>query len=225
MGTRRSVERARAHYQDVGVVESYDSWRYEARRGRRRNARDLDAIGRALDEAARRGHPVRTALDLPCGTGRLVPLFRERGIREFGADISFAMMSRARRKFGDQIRVLRCDAIAIPLADASVDAVFAIRFFFHLDHPTRQEVLREMGRVSRRWLVLDFRHRYNLRWVSWRVRRRVGLMREIPHRFTREGLDEELRQAGLRLIAAAPSRRYFGWLSDKWTVLAEKRED
>ena len=81
-----------------------------------------------------------------------------------------------------------------------------------------------MRRVSRRWLVLDFRHRYNLRWVSWSVRRRLGLMREIPHRFTRRGLDEELRQAGLRLIAAAPSRRYFGWLSDKWIVLAEKRE-
>jgi ubiquinone/menaquinone biosynthesis C-methylase UbiE len=218
------VERARTHYQDVTVVESYDSWRYEARRGRRRNARDLEAIGRALDEAARRGHPVRTALDLPCGTGRLVPFFRDRAIRGFGADISLAMMSHARRKHGSALPVLRCEASAIPLPDASVDAVLAIRFFFHLDHPTRLEVLREMHRVSRRWLVLDFRHRYNLRWLSWRVRRRLGLMREIPHRFTREGLDEELRQAGLRLISAASSRRYFGWLSDKWIVLAEKRE-
>lgn len=224
MVTRRSVERARTHYQDVTVVESYDSWRYEARRGRRRNARDLEAIGRALDEAARRGHPVRTALDLPCGTGRLVPFFRDRAIRGFGADISLAMMSHARRKHGSALPVLRCEASAIPLPDASVDAVLAIRFFFHLDHPTRLEVLREMRRVSRRWLVLDFRHRYNLRWLSWRVRRRLGLMREIPHRFTREGLDEELRQAGLRLISAAASRRYFGWLSDKWIVLAEKRE-
>jgi SAM-dependent methyltransferase len=225
MGSRRTVERARTHYQDVAVVDGYDSWRYEAGRGRRRNARDLRAIGRALDEAVRRGHPVRTALDLPCGTGRLVPLFRERGIRDFGADISLAMMSRARRKYGDRIRVLRCDANAIPLADASVDAVLAIRFFFHLDLPTRQQVLREMRRVARRWLVLDYRHRYNLRWVSWRIRRRLGLLEEIPHRFTREGLDEELRQVGLRLISAEPSRRYFGWLSDKWIVLAEKRED
>ena len=165
-----------------------------------------------------------TALDLPCGTGRLVPFFRDRAIRGFGADISLAMMSHARRKHGSALPVLRCEASAIPLPDASVDAVLAIRFFFHLDHPTRLEVLREMRRVSRRWLVLDFRHRYNLRWLSWRVRRRLGLMREIPHRFTREGLDEELRQAGLRLISAAASRRYFGWLSDKWIVLAEKRE-
>jgi len=225
MGSRRSVERARTHYQDVSVVESYDSWRYDAPRGRRRNARDLEAIGRALDEAARRGHPVRTALDLPCGTGRLVPFFRERGIRGLGADISLAMMSHARRKHGHSLPMVRCDASAIPLPDGSVDAVLAIRFFFHLDHATRQEVLREMRRVSRRWLVLDLRHRYNLRWGSWHVRRWLGLLREIPFRFSREGLQEELRQAGLTLLSAAPSRRYFGWLSDKWIVLAEKRED
>ncbi|HEY7113177.1 MAG TPA: class I SAM-dependent methyltransferase [Thermoanaerobaculia bacterium] len=224
MSTGRSVERARHHYQDVDVVEGYDSWRYENRRGRRRNRRDLDAIGRALDEAARRGHPVRTALDLPSGTGRLVPLFRDRGIRGFGADISLAMMSRARKKYG-RLRVLRCDASAIPMSDASVDAVLAIRFFFHLDGPARRQVLREMRRVSRRWLVLDLRHRYNLRWVSWHVRRRLGLLREVPFRYSREAMEHELRDAGLALVAAAPSRRYFGWLSDKWIVLAEKRED
>jgi hypothetical protein len=38
-------------------------------------------------------------------------------------------------------------------------------------------------------------------------------------------MEQELRDAGLALVAAAPSRRYFGWLSDKWIVLAEKRED
>jgi ubiquinone/menaquinone biosynthesis C-methylase UbiE len=217
-----SYQRAKARYQDAAVAESYDSWRYETLRGRRRNARDLAAIARALDEASRRGAPIRTALDVPCGTGRLVPLLRERRIRAAGADIALEMMRVARRKFGDALPLFQCNAEALPHADASIDCVFTIRFMFHLDRDARRTILREMRRVTRRWLVIDFRHRYNLRYVGWRIRRRLGLLPRMQFRFSREGLTQELKDAGLRVAGIYPSRRYFGWLSDKWTVLAEK---
>ncbi len=222
MASPSAFERAGARYRDPAVAADYDSWRYETPRGRRRNRRDLAAIGRALDEAARRGAPVRNALDLPCGTGRLVPLLRERRIRAAGADISLEMMRVARRKFGPIPPLFQCSAEAIPFRDGSVDAVFAVRFLFHLDREGRGNVLAEMRRVARRWLLVDVRHRYNFRHVGWRIRRALGLLPEMQFRFSRADLETELSEAGLRLVGIYPSRRYLGWFSDKWTVLAER---
>jgi ubiquinone/menaquinone biosynthesis C-methylase UbiE len=216
-----AFERAKARYRDAEVAAAYDSWRYETPRGRRRNRRDLEAIGRALDEAGRRGAPVRTALDLPCGTGRLFPLLAARSIRASGADVSLEMLRESSRKLGKKFPIFQCSADAIPLGEGAVDAVLAIRFLFHLDRPGRIAVLAEMARISRRWLVLDVRHRYNLRWVGWRVRHALGLLPNVQHRFSRAGLEEELAAAGLAVRGIYPSRRYFGWVSDKWTVLAE----
>lgn len=221
--TASTFDRAKARYRDADVAAGYDSWRYDSPRGRRRNARDLAAIGRALDEAARRGTPVRAALDLPCGTGRLAPLLSERRIAATGADVAIEMLSVARRKLGRGFPVFQCSADAIPMKDRSLDAVFAIRFLFHLDAEGRRRVLAEMARVSRRWVVVDIRHRYNLRWLGWSVRRSLGLLPRMQHRFSRPGLDEEMSAAGLSVRGIYPSRRYLGgWLSDKWTVLAER---
>ncbi len=217
-----TFERAKARYRDTAVAEGYDSWRYQTARGRRRNRRDLAAIGRALDAAARLGGQVRTALDLPCGTGRLAPLLFSRHIAAAGADVSHEMLRETFRKLGKEFPIFQCSADAIPLRDGSLDAVFAIRFLFHLDRPGRLRVLREMARVSRRWLLLDVRHRYNLRWVGWRIRHALGMLPRVQDRFSRRSLGEELAGAGLVLRGVFPSRRYFGWASDKWTVLAEK---
>ncbi len=222
MAISSAFERAGARYRDPAVAAEYDSWRYENARGRRRNRRDLKAIGRALDEAARRGGPVKDALDLPCGTGRLVPLLAERAIRAAEADISLEMMHVARRKFGPALALFQCSAEAIPYGDGAVDCVFAIRFFFHLDREGRRRVLAEMRRVSRRWLIVDFRHRINFRYLGWQIRRALGLLPEMQFRFSRADLEKELSEAELRLVGIYPSRRYFGWFSDKWTVLAER---
>jgi SAM-dependent methyltransferase len=216
-----AYERAKTHYRSVEIAETYDSWRYESARGRRRNQRDLAAIERAVAEAERRGAAIATGLDLPCGTGRLAPLLRRRGVEAVGADIALEMMRVARRKQG-AMPYIQCNAEQIPHRDGAFDAVFSIRFLFHLDAGARSRILREMRRVSRRWLVLDARHRYNLRSVAWRLAFRVGVRKEIPFRFSRRGLAEELRAAGWTLIAIYPSRRLIGFFSDKWIALAEK---
>jgi hypothetical protein len=79
-----------------------------------------------------------------------------------------------------------------------------------------------MARVAGRWVVLDVRHRYNLRWLGWKIRHAAGLLPRLQDRFSRAGLEEELAEAGLTVRGIFPSRRYFGWASDKWTVLAER---
>jgi len=223
MTSPEDYERSKRHYRSVAIAEGYDSWRYDTPRGRRRNRRDLGAIDRAVAEAARRGPPIASALDLPSGTGRLVPLLRQRAIAGVGADISIEMMRVARRKYGAAVPLLQCNAEQIPHRDDAFDAVFSIRFLFHLDRSARGRILREMRRVSRRWLILDVRHRYNLRSVVWRLAHRLGLREDLPDRLSRRGLAEELHESGLEPVAVCPSRRYVGFFSDKWIVLAEKK--
>ena len=111
----------------------------------------------------------------------------------------------------------------MPHADGAFSAVFAIRFVFHLDRATRVRVFREMGRVSRRWLVLDVRHCYNVRGGAAERGASTGAAADPCRSGIRaREVAEELRESGLAAVGIFPSRRYVGFFSDKWIVLAEK---
>ncbi len=84
-------------------------------------------------------------LDLGCGTGRYaVPLARE-GIRVVGADRSPEMLSMLASKDGaDRVRIVRCDAEALPFRRAFDAVVFS--HFLHLV-PSLATLARELARV------------------------------------------------------------------------------
>ena len=75
--------------------------------------------------------PGDRVLDVACGTGDLVELARARGARVTGIDFAAGMLAVAGRR-GSRGRVVRGDALALPLADAATDAItcaFALRNF------------------------------------------------------------------------------------------------
>ena len=159
-------EQVKRRYRDAVVATTYDASRFLSARGQKRNRLTLAAIQRAFDLAASLGTPIRSCLDLPCGTGRLFPWLLQRQLRFVGADISLEMMRAARRKDdaknggGVLLALLQCDGESLPLKSQSLDAVFSIRFMFHVPREVRIRILQEMARVSRRWLIVDFRHCY-----------------------------------------------------------------
>ena len=104
------------------------------------------------------------------------------------------------------------------MRDASMDCVMSIRFMFHVDPESRVRILREMGRVSRRWVIVDYRHRYSLRYANRRLLRAIGLTRRPFERVSREQLEHEFRAAGLSIHKVIPVWRVF---SDKWIVVGE----
>ncbi len=209
-------------YRDAEVAADYDQHRFTTPRRQRRNVRKWRAIRRALDEAG----DVRSVLDLPCGTGRFTGHFARRDLDTVGGDISLQMMRQAAASpevAHDKISgYVQADGEALPFADRSLDCVVSIRYMFHVDPITRRRILREMGRVARRWLIIDYRHTYSLRWLSWKIRHAVGLLSEVPERVSRADLRSEFRDAGLTIRRVIPVRR---WLSDKWIVLAEATHD
>lgn len=99
-----------------------------------------------------------SVLDVPCGTGRLLPIFGRRGIRMLGADVSADML---RQIPPDRLQMptLRgltvCDAQALPFGDQTFDYVVSLRLFhLGIDLDLQKRMLREFLRTARRGVML-----------------------------------------------------------------------
>ncbi len=210
---------AKRFYRDDAVAADYDRHRFGDRKHRRRDARKWRPVRRALALA----EGARTTLDVPCGTGRFTGRLADQGYEVIGTDVSSEMMSVARRSVEGRDGVagfVQADAEALPFRDDALDCVMCIRFLFHADGPTRVRVLREMTRVSRRWLIVDYRHRYSVHYWMWRIKRALGLTAAPLERVTRAQMEAELEAAGVSIRRIFPVTRVF---SDKWVVIGETK--
>ncbi|MEJ0084694.1 MAG: methyltransferase domain-containing protein [Pseudomonadota bacterium] len=205
-------------YQSADVAADYDEHRFRTPKRQRRNARKWNAIQKAL--ALTTG--VTSIVDLPCGTGRFTGNLARSGYEVVGSDISLEMMQQAAKLPSVQHEnikgYVRADAEALPFGAKSVDCVMSIRFLFHVDAETRRRMLREFGRVSRRWIIADYRHKYSFRYGVWKISRALGLTKRPFERVSVKSMKSEFEDAGLRVAKIIPVRR---GLSDKWVVLAE----
>lgn len=198
-----------ASYRDPELVARYDE-RWRGLRGPGRDRRKQRAILRALASLP----PVESVLDVPCGTGRFSWFLPSLGLRYLGGDASLAMLAEARRKHADAT-FTALDLAHLPLADRSVDLVVCIRLM-HLvrDAELRAAFLREMARVARVGVVVDFRQRASLRAWLGHLRHRIGLRSKAPGALSHAQIRAELEAAGLQLSAIVPVRRP-AWIGDK----------
>ena len=81
-------------------------------------------------------------------------------------------------------------------------------------------MLREFRRVSRRWAVVDYRHKYTFRYLLSHTFGKLGLGRAPLSRVSRQDLEQEFRDAGFEIREVV--RVSAPLLSDKWVVLAER---
>src|SRR5262245_6090994 len=140
-------------YQSSEVAADYDEHRFRTPKRMRRNTRKWNAIQKALALA----DGVKRVVDLPCGTGRFTGHLARAGYHVVGSDISAEMMRQAAKlpsvKHENIAGYVRADAESMPFRSKSADCVMSIRFLFHVDPQTRRRMLREFGRVSRRWII------------------------------------------------------------------------
>jgi ubiquinone/menaquinone biosynthesis C-methylase UbiE len=140
--------------------------------GKKWNA-EHDAIEQLL-EGVPRGS---TVLDIPVGTGRLLPYFKRRDFEISGVDISADMLAQARsaaQSSGASVRFTQADVRSAPFEDESFDLVVCIRFLNLVDEPGLELVLSELARLSRRRLLVG------VRYVS-----SLAEFRGTPHDFAR----------------------------------------
>jgi ubiquinone/menaquinone biosynthesis C-methylase UbiE len=158
-GERRAqalVDRPGDHWRVPAVAEAYDRCRFANVKGRLYRRLEEGALRDAL-----RGLPsASTVLDAACGTGRVTALLRGQGLRPTGYDISEAMIAVARGRLhalGYRDVVLATgDAGRLPWADGSFEAATCVGLLMHLDAETRVGVLRELARVARARVVVQY---------------------------------------------------------------------
>lgn len=115
----------------------------------------IDRVWRRRAIAALALRPGDRVLDLGCGSGDLAVEAEAAGARVVGLDCSAGMLRTARGR-GVRCGLVRGDALALPLADAAVDAVvsgFALRNFVDLP-PAFAESARVL-RPGRRIALLE----------------------------------------------------------------------
>lgn len=201
------------HYQDPEVARTYGK-RYARGLDRWKHERKAAILGSWIEEA----RPARV-LEVACGPGRFYETYgRFRGV---ACDLSWEMLLEFRAAHPEAVLV-RADAMALPFATGSFDVVFATRFLSHLRGAFRARVLGELARVSAGVVIIDGRHRYNLRFLSRWIRRTLGLAHAHKLRHTYGQFRRELEAAGLEVLRT----RSIAWgLSARFLVLAKKKTE
>jgi ubiquinone/menaquinone biosynthesis C-methylase UbiE len=149
------VERPWEHWCAPAAAEDYDRGRFHSLHGRLYRWREERVIAQAL----RGVQPESTVLDVACGTGRIMALLLRNALRPTGCDISTAMMGVARRRMqslGAACDLIETEAQHLPFEDKSFDAVTCIGLLMHLNGGLRVKILRELARVSRGRLVVQY---------------------------------------------------------------------
>lgn len=88
-------------------------------------------------------------LDVPCGTGRFFPIYKELGFRVLGLDISEDMLHQARVKDPNAQLAVADFAKGLPIADKVADVTVCSQFLKFLTEPELAAAIRELGRVTK----------------------------------------------------------------------------
>ena len=192
---------AKRYYQDGSTAQRYDS-QYESSlrlwnlKAKLVGWRESAAFLKLLRHVPTGG----SVLDIACGTGRYTELLLSHGFRVGGVDISPEMLEFARVRAGGNPNLLflqNGDAEKLPFEDQQFDGVTCMRLFHRVPPGPRQQMLREVKRVGRRWAILFFGMS-----TSWLRLRRVVRSRILsgrpsnPYPVFPAELQHELRSLG-----------------------------
>jgi ubiquinone/menaquinone biosynthesis C-methylase UbiE len=166
-------------------------------------------------------------LDIPCGTGRCLPSIVQRGLRYIGGDISPAMIAEARREAERQPQAelvqefVVADAEHLQFADNSVDCVVMWRFLHHVRDPKiRQNILKEVARVSRSKVLISFHHPISFTNLRKWAQRLLSGDTHGSAAVTQWRLKREANNCGLRLFETRGYRKY---ISINWFACLTKQ--
>ena len=136
----------------------------------------------------------RVLLDLPCGGGRLSPSMSRYADLLIESDIGLGQL-RYGRMHG-QVSAAQAWVLAsgfqIPLKDASVDGTVCVRLNHHLpDNAEREQLVRELLRVSKRFCIMSFFDYHSLK----------NTLRRLTRPFNRKPLKSTMKVGELRRLA------------------------
>lgn len=141
-------------------------------------------------EVAARMPQCRVAVDLGCGTGRMLPSLLARAQEVIGVDSSQSMLRLARERLGEKSRSvsLRIGELEhLPLRDGEADFAVCSLALHHLSHPKAglQEAARVLGPQGGMMVVEFDKHRYEPmrsqygdQWLGFNAEEIAGWLRD-----------------------------------------------
>jgi SAM-dependent methyltransferase len=138
-------------FRSVELARAYEGW-YDAE-GRRASALERDLLGRLLEHLG----PVRSALEIGCGTGHFSRWLASRGIAVTGLDPSLPMLEESHRL--GVTGVIAADGSSLPFHRLSFDVVLLVTVLECAGDS--EAVLREASRVSRIGLLVGALNRHS----------------------------------------------------------------
>lgn len=206
-------------YKTNTVADTYDSVRFAGIKGRMTDAREKLLVLRAVDFANIQG-PI---LDIPCGTGRMTKMLLERGYKVIGADISDAMMRYAKestKEYASMVRFIKSDIENLGFNDDSFDAVVTIRLIHHVPPQLHIKILRQLYRVTRKWVVLTYSNKHSVQSIRRDV---VSFFTQFPRYSISPSLfKQEVEEARFKIVKYMPLMPIF---SESVVVLLEKQQN
>lgn len=171
-------------------------------------------LKRLLDPVAAAGIDGR-ALDLPCGYGRLYSLLRDLGVSVVEGDWSFHLLGAARFFHAKEQAAtppagyVRATALRLPFKDRTFGLVLSVRLCHHIrEHQERVQYLREIMRVSRKWLVFTYFDTDSVKNRTHEYRRRHNGKRS-KWTLTSQEVLEISHAAGFELVRSVWMSRFF----------------
>ena len=185
----------REHYRDVEVARAYhqqfaSGWSLRTFSHILVARAEQRAVGRLL---ARSGGRFARVLDIPCGTGKLVPILKRVAAQAVGGDVSRAMMTYARKQatdMGAPLLFSQMDITALPFPDAAFDMVICLRLLHRVPDAVKYAALRELTRVSASYVVISYGITSHWQRVRQTLRRLIVRGDTVPHALT---VDESAR--------------------------------
>jgi len=197
-----------SRFKNTTTAQKYAD-RFERPTHRHINRREQRTLARILSQMD--GTQIKTILDMPSGAGRFLPTLVHENRTLFEIDISHEMISLGHQRLSSKetrgkVHFIQGSAFNLPLADNSIDCIFCNRLLHHFkDAGDRINLLRELHRISRRYVIVSFfdYHRFGtLRIFLKRLRGRKPDYSGYPTKTTFEG---ELSQVGLKVDQIEPT--------------------
>ncbi|HEX9793823.1 MAG TPA: methyltransferase domain-containing protein [Planctomycetota bacterium] len=202
--------RDRGAYREPGVARHYRDQRWSgSRHARRTDARERAIVADLLERCG----ALACVVDVPCGAGRFRDLLVTRSECVIECDASLAMLVEGGAARG---RAAVADALALPLQAGVADLSFCFRLFHHLGtNAERSQLLAELARTSRRFVLMSYFDAATLEAWRHRLRRKM----RVRHPLARAAFEALAASAGLRVVAHRPLAR---GIREQVVVLLEK---
>jgi len=148
---------AKRAYISKDEAERYDEVRFSHTQGKMLDTIEKESVSNLL----KNGCSLGLILDLACGSGRFVEMISGSydGVKLVGADISKEQLKVAKKRLRNNRSLeglVLCDAEFLPFRNGSFDCTITIRFMGLLPPAVRQTILKEIHKVTREEVILNY---------------------------------------------------------------------